>query len=213
VNFDVYKRKARYGAKLYNFGGSNKSSVSTATSTTTSTNTTMVDQSMMMGDDAVGLTGNQNIVDKSVVNNTAFTDNSDRSTKFTDNSNRSTTTSSTTNYTSTDFGSVTKALEGMGQLSMATTSTASEMLKNGMKGLADQSKDNISVLEKAFAFASKSSAADAQNYESALGLAKEAMTSSQKAFADAKDGGQNKTLLIAAVATFGAVGLAFALKD
>jgi hypothetical protein len=201
------------------FGGKSSSSASTATSTTTTTNTNQIDQSMMGGDDAVGLNGNQNIVDKSVVNNTAFTDNSNRSntTTFTDTSNRSntisTSNSSTTNNYATDYGSVGKALDGMGQLSTATVNTASDIVKNGIKGLSEQSKDNIAVIQAAFDFAGKSSAADAVKYTDALGLAKDTISKANDAFATAKDGGQNKTLLIAAVATVGAVGLAFALKD
>jgi len=217
VNFNLYQRKARLGGRLYNFGGKSSSSASTATNTNTTTNTTMVDKSMQGGDDAVGINGNQNLIDKSVVNNTAFTDLSDRSTNFSDSSNRSntvtTSNSSTTNNYTTDFGSVGKALDGMGQLSTITVNTASDIVKNGIKGLADQSKDNIAALQMAFDFASKSSAADAQKYTDAIGLAKDTITKANDAFATAKDGGQNKTLLIAAAGVVGAVGLAFALKD
>jgi len=188
-------------------GGSSQANTSTATTTTT--NTSMLDQSMMGGDDAVGLNGNGNIVDKSVVNNTAFNDSSNRSTTFVDSSDRST----TTNYTSTDFGSVTKALDGMGKVSDTALNLSGQIVKDGIKGLADQSKDNLSVLEKAFSFASASSAADSQKYTDVLGFAKDTISKSNAAFAEAKDGGTNKTLQIAAVATVAVVGLAFALKD
>lgn len=190
-------------------GGSSQANTSTATTTNTTTN--MLDQSMMGGDDAVGLNGNSNIVDKSVVNNTAFTDTSNRSTNFNDSSNRSTVNSSTTNYTASDFGSVTKALDGMGQNSNKALDLSGQVVKDGIAGLAAQSKDNIAVLEKAFAFAANSAAADAQKYEDVMGFAKDAISKSNAAFADAKDGGTNKAIMIAA-ATVAVVGVAFAMK-
>jgi hypothetical protein len=212
MNLDVHKRKARYG-RLYNFGGKGGSSqANTSTATSTNTTSTMVDQSMMGGDNAVGLNGNGNLVDKSVVNNTAFTDTSDRSTTFTDNSNRSSTTNNTTNYTSTDFGSVSKALDGMGKVSDAAISLSGQVVKDGMAGLAAQSKDNITVLQSAFQFAQAATAADAQKYTDVIGFAKDTITKANDAFAEAKDGGTNKTLQIAAVATVAAVGLAFAMN-
>ncbi|WP_377704934.1 hypothetical protein [Pseudoduganella sp. UC29_71] len=213
-------------------GGSSQANTSTATSTNTSSVNT--DQSMMGGDNAVGLNGNSNIVDKSVVNNTAFNDSSDRSTTFVDSSNKSTnfsdssnkstnfadssvkstvsTSSSSTVNTVSDFGSVTAALAGMGKLSDAALDFSGVVVKDSIKGLADQSKDNIAVLSKAFEFASKSSAADAQKYTDVLGFAKDNIAQASAAYAEAKDGGANKTLLIAAVATVGVVGLAFAFK-
>lgn len=212
MNIDLYKRKARYHGRLYNLGGKGGSSqANTSTATTTTTSTTMIDKSMQGGDNAVGLNGNSNIVDKSVVNNTSFTDTSNRSTNFADSSNRSTTNNTT--YTSTDFGSVSKALEGMGQNSAAALDLSGKIVKDGMAGLAVQSKDNLAVLDRAFAFASSSSAADAQKYTDVLGFAKDTISKSNAAFAEAKDGGTNKTLQIAAVATVAVVGLAFALKD
>lgn len=250
MNFDIYRRKALYHHRLYNLGGgggSSQANTSTATSTTTSTN--MLDQSMMGGDNAVGLNGNGNLVDKSVTNNTAFTDTSNKSTNFADNSttdnstffsdtsnnstsfadssNRSTnfldssttstvstsSSSSSTINTISDFGSVTAALGGMGQLSSAALTLSGQVVKDGMGMLANQSKDNMAMADKAFAFASSQSAADAQKYTDVLGFAKDTIQQASTAYADAKDGGANKTLLIAAVATVGVVGLAMAMKD
>ncbi|QGZ37769.1 hypothetical protein IP92_02939 [Pseudoduganella flava] len=214
MNIDLYKRKARCHGRVYNLGGGGGSSqANTSTATTTTTSTNMLDQSMMGGDNAVGLNGNSNIVDKSVVNNTAFTDNSNRSTNFLDSSNRSTSTTNNTTYTSTDFGSVTKALDGMGKVSDAALTLSGQMVKDGIKGLAEQSKDNLAVLSAAFDFAKSSSAADAQKYTDVIGFAKDTITKAGDAFAEAKDGGTNKTLQIAAVASVAAIGLAIALKD
>ncbi|AVR96894.1 hypothetical protein [Pseudoduganella armeniaca] len=222
MNIDLYKRKARYHGRLYNLGGKGGSSqANTSTATTTTTSTMMVDKSMQGGDNAVGLNGNSNLVDKSVVNNTSFTDTSNRSTNFSDMSNRSTnlndssnrSTVNNTTYTSTDFGSVSKALDGMGKTSAAALDLSGKIVEDGIKGLAVQSKDNLAVIDKAFAFASSSSAADAQKYTDVLGFAKDTISKSNAAFAEAKDGGTNKTLQIAAVATVAVVGLAFALKD
>lgn len=245
MNIDLYKRKARYPGRLYNMGGKGGSSqANTSTATTTTTSTNMLDQSMMGGDNAVGLNGNSNLVDKSVTNNTAFTDTSNRSTTFTDNSDKSTsfkdlsnrstnfadasdnstTTTNNTSYTSTDFGSVTAALSGMGKLSDAALSLSGQVVTDGYKGLANQSKDNLSVISEAFRFASASSAADAQKYTDVLGFAKDsiagvrstaadAVAGVRDSYANAADGGANKTLQIAAVAAVAAIGIGFALKD
>lgn len=228
-------------------GGSSQANTSTATTTTTSTN--MLDQSMMGGDNAVGLNGNSNIVDKSVVNNTAFTDNSDRSTKFTDksdrstnffdasnrstnfadNSNRSTNFSDSsvrdsnnqtiftdnsnrsTTVNTTDFGSVSAALGGMGQLSSLAVGGYGDVIKGALAGLSTQSGNTLGAMDKAFSFAGAASAADAQKYADVIGFAKDTLKQTNEAFATAKDGGQSKVVgyAIAAVAV---VGVAFALK-
>ncbi len=177
----------------------------------------------MGGDGAVGVNGTSNLIDKSVVNNTAFTDTSNRSTNFADSSNRSTnftdssnravSNSSTTNNTTTDFGAVVRALDGMSSLSSASINMSGQMVRDGFGAVAGQSRDNINVLDKAFTFAAGASATNAQSYTDMLGFAKDTITKTGAAYADAKDGGTNKTLLIAAVATVAAVGLAVALRN
>lgn len=182
---------------------------------------------MTGGDGAVGVNGTSNLIDQSVVNNTAFTDTSNRSTNFTDLSNRSTSSntaftdtsnrsvvnSSTTNNTTTDFGAVVKALDGMSSLSSASINMSGQMVRDGFGAVAGQSRDNINVLDKAFTFAAGASATNAQSYTDMLGFAKDTIAKTGAAYADAKDGGTNKTLLIAAVATVAAVGLAVALRN
>lgn len=217
-----------YGWMPLYFGGGGKSQANTSTATTTNTSQVNTDQSMMGGDGAVGINGMGNIVDQSVINNTAFNDNSNKSTNFSDTSNRSTNfsdsstrttiftdssdSSSSVQNTTTDFGSVSRSLDGMTQLSSLAVNNSAAIIKNGLDSVAGQSKENIAVLSKAFEFASKSSAADAQKYTDVLGFAKDSITKASDEYANAKDGGQNKTLMIAAVAVVGAVGLAFALK-
>lgn len=205
-------------APLYFGGGGGSSSAQTSTATTTSSSQVNTDQSMMGGDNAVGVNGTGNLIDKSVVNNTAFNDSSNRSTNFADSSNRSSTTNfadssdRSVHNTTTDFGSVTAALSGMGQLSSAVVGQSGQMVRDGLSAVASQSKDNITVLDKAFNFAAGASATNAANYADVLGFAKDTIKKTSDAYADAKDGGTNKTLQIAAVATVAAVGLAFALR-
>lgn len=209
-----------YGWMPLYFGSGGKSQANTATTTTTSTSQVNTDQSMMGGDGSVGINGMGNLVDQSVINNTAFTDSSNKSTNFSDSSVKTSSTSFTDSSdrsskvynTTTDFGAVSRSLDGMTQLSSLAVNNSAAIIKNGLDSVASQSKDNISVLSKAFEFASKTSAADAQKYTDVLGFAKDSITKANDAYANAKDGGQNKTLMIAAVATVGAVGLAFALK-
>jgi hypothetical protein len=221
---------------LYLGGGGGSSQANTSTATTTHSSSVNTDQSMMGGDNAIGLNGSGNVIDKSVVNNTAFSDYSDKSTTFTDNSVKDSSTkfydssvkdSSTkftdssvkndssnhsTNYssTTTDFGSVTAALAGMGQLSSQALTTAGQMTKDGLASVSAQSKDNLAVLNSAFTFASAATAADVTKYGDVLGFAKDTIQKTADAYADAKDGGTNKTLTIAAVAVIGAVGVAAA---
>jgi hypothetical protein len=209
-------------APLYMGGGGGSSEANTSTATTTHSSTVNTDQSMMGGDNAVGVNGTGNIIDKSVVNNTAFTDTSNKSTNFSDSSNRSTNFSDSsvkndssnhsTNYssTTTDFGAVTAALSGMGQLSSQALNTSGQMVKTGLDAVSAQSKDNITVLSKAFDFAGAATAADVAKYSDVLGFARDTIQKTSDAYADAKDGGTNKTLTIAAVAVIGAVGMAAA---
>jgi hypothetical protein len=201
---------------LYLGGGGGSSQANTSTATTSNSSTVNTDQSMMGGDNAIGLNGSGNVIDKSVVNNTAFNDSSNHSTNFADSSVKNDSSShdtnftSTTNNTTTDFGAVTAALAGMGQLSSQAVTTAGQMTKDGLAAVSAQSKDNLAVLNSAFNFAGAATAADAQKYTDVLGFAKDTINKTAAAYADAKDGGTNKTLTIAAVAVIGAVGLAAA---
>lgn len=217
---------ARHGS-IYRFGGDSEAQANTSTSNRTTSSQVNTDQSMTGGDGAVGVNGTSNLIDQSVVNNTAFTDTSNRSTNFTDTSNRSSvaTTSSntaftdssnrsvTTNNNVTDFGAVVKALDGMSSLSSASINMSGQMVRDGFGAVSSQSRDNINVLDKAFTFVAGASATNAQSYTDMLGFAKDTISKTGAAFADAKDGGTNKTLLIAAVATVAAVGLAVALRN
>jgi hypothetical protein len=219
VNIREQLHKARHG-RLYCFGGGGgDSNANTTTTTTNHTTQNNTDQSMMGGDNAVGVNGVGNIVDKSVVNNTAFNDSSnrstnffdasDRSTSFVDSSNRSST--SNTTYSTTDFGAVSKALDGMGQLSSATLNTSSSIVKDGLSAATAQSANSLAVLDKAFNFVAGQSATNAQKYEQVMGFASDAIQKSNDAFANAKDGGASKTVTTVALAA-AAVGLALALK-
>lgn len=226
------KQPLRYQRQPYCFGGGGGSSqANTSTATTTTTSTNMLDQSMMGGDDAVGLNGNGNMVDKSVINNTAFNDTSNRSTNFSDASNRSTNftdnsardsgnstvftdnsnRSTYTSVTATDFGSVGKSLDGMSQLSALAVGNYGQIVKDGQAGLLTQGANNLSLMQKAFDFAGSSSAADAQKYADVIGFAKTTIDQANDAFATAKDGGETKKFTIVA-ATVAAVGIAFALS-
>ncbi len=133
-------------------------------------------------------------------------DSSNKSTNFTDQSDRSVKNVTTT----TDFGSVTAAMSGMGQLSSQAINTSGLMTKYGLDAVGAQSKDNLAVLSKAFDFAGAATAADVAKYTDVLGFARDTIDKTSAAYADAKDGGTNKTLTIAAVAVIGAVGLAAA---
>lgn len=207
---------------LYLGGKGGSSQANTSTATTTASSSVNTDQSMMGGDAAVMLNGSGNVVDKSVVNNTAFNDSSNKSTNFTDNSDKSTNFSDSsvkldssnrsTNYSTTDFGSVTAALSGMGQLSSQALTASGLMVKDGLAAVSAQSKDNLAVLGKAFDFAGAASAADVAKYTDVLGFAKDTIAKTGAAYADAKDGGTNKSLTIAAVAVVGAVGLMAVFK-
>jgi hypothetical protein len=219
-------------APLYMGGGGGSSQANTDTKTTTASSSVNTDQSMMGGDDAVNVNGTGNLIDKSVVNNTAFSDWSNKSTNFSDSSNKSTnfadssnkstnfsdastksdSSNHSLNYTSssTDYGSVTAALSGMGQLSSQAMNLSGAVVKDGLAAIGAQSKDNISVLSKAFDFAGAATAADVAKYTDVLGFARDTIQKTGDAYADAKDGGTNKTLTIAAVAVIGAVGLAAA---
>lgn len=231
---------ARNGS-LYRFGGDSEAQANTSTATNTRTSQVNTDQSMMGGDGAVGINGTSNLVDKSVVNNTAFTDTSNRSTNFSDTSDRSTnftdtsnrsvnsskafsdssnravstssSNSTVTNNTATDFGAVVKALDGMNSLSNASVNMSGQMVRDGFGAVSSQSRDNINVLDKAFNFVAGASATNARSYTDMLGFATDTIAKTGTAYADAKDGGTNKTLLIAAVATVAAVGLAVALRN
>lgn len=240
MNIREQLHKARHG-KLYCFGGGGGSSqANTSTATTTTTTTHMTDQSMTGGDNAIGINGLGNLVDKSVVNNTAFndsssksftdfsnkstnfTDNSNRSTNFTDNSARNTDSGNSTVFTdnsnrsttvnTTDFGSVGKSLDGMSQLSAMAVGNYGQIIKDGQAGLAAQGANSVSLLQKAFDFAGQASAADAQKYTDVIGFAKDSITKANDAFATAKDGGETKKFTIAAAAMVATVGIAFALK-
>lgn len=103
MNLLYQKHKARFGS-LYRLGSDSNSDSSQNTSTTTSNVTTNTDKSFAVGDNSVGLSGDNNTIDKHVVNDTNFLDLSNRSTNFADSSNRSSTTTFTDNSNrSTNF--------------------------------------------------------------------------------------------------------------
>ncbi|MFZ6748042.1 hypothetical protein [Undibacterium sp. Ren11W] len=148
--------------KLLGFGGDNSGNDttknSTAVTTSTSSNTQQTDNSMVMGDGSVGsFSGAGNVLDKRVINNTSFSDSSNRSTNFEDNSNK------VTNTTVTDFGSVGAALAGMGATSTTAINNAGGAVMAALQSLSKQSSDNAGLMKSAFSFAGDATAAAASS--------------------------------------------------
>lgn len=77
-------------ATLANFGGDSDSDSSTTTNNTTRNDYFVTDKRNTVGDQAIGLSGDNNTIDRSTSNLTQFFDSSNRSTNFSDSSDRST---------------------------------------------------------------------------------------------------------------------------
>jgi hypothetical protein len=195
MNLLYQKDRAKHGTRC-NFGGDSTSQANTTSNTNTQTNQWNTDNSMQIGDGGIGINGSHNIVDKSVVNNTTFTDTSNRSTNttFTDKSNRSVNTDnhSITNFQTTDFGSVGAALSGMGQISNRAIDNAGSAVLTAMQSMASTSANNANLMKQAMSFASDS--------------ATTAASSAKETIAASKSSDQTqmiKTLAIAGVAAVG----------
>jgi hypothetical protein len=222
---------------LANFGGDSSSDSSTRTDNQTQNNTASTDKRNTVADQAIGLSGDNNTIDRSTnsltqfndssnrstSSITSFLDNSNRSTNFSDSSNRSTTDNSdrstsftdnsnrSTNTTVTDYGSVGASIGMAGVMTTQAFDTAQLGIKGAIDSLQVVSNNNLTAVSKAFDMA-KSSAANAQTSGAQmLGFATSALADTQQALANAKDGGQSKTVMYALLAVT-AIGVAFAFK-
>lgn len=179
-------------------GGDSDSQANTNTTNNTTNNVTSTDRRVVASEEVVALSGDGNTVTRNDVQSTSFTDASDRST--------------TTITTTTDFGSVTAALGGMERVSSRVVDSSQIAINGAIDSLNRTGANSLTLSMKAFDMASAQSANASTSAAQVLGFATNAMNDQRAAFAEAKDGGQNKTLLLAAAAVVGVVGLAAAMK-
>lgn len=191
-------------------GGDSDSQANTSTTNNTTNTALNTDRRAVASEEAISVTGDGNAVSRNTSNTTTFTDNSDRSSKtsFTDTSNRSTTTIS---Y-QTDFGSVQAALGGMERVAGRAVDTSQISINGAIDSLNKTGANSVALAMRAFDMAKEQSANAITNTNAALGFAESAIGQTRAAFAEAKDGGTNKTMLLVALAVVGAVGVATAMK-
>lgn len=216
-----YAAKMRFaGGRAYNFGGDSSSDSSTNTTTSTSNLAISTDKRAVASDQAVSLTGDGNTLDRSTSNVTQMFDSSNRSTAF--NSGNTTNSNNTTIFTDNSDHSVRTSITDYGSVSasMATnsamTTKALEVADHGIGAAFDslklQTTEGSKTIMAAFDLAAKAGANADTSSAKAIGLAQTALQSTQAAMQDAKDGGQQKMVLVA-LGVIGAIGLAFALKN
>lgn len=213
MNFREQLHKARYGP-ICNRGGDSKSTSNTTSNTTTTSVQTNTDNSMMLGDSALGFTGSNNLIDKSSAVNTQMFDSSDRSTNFTDNSNRSTNftdnsirdSSTSTSFsdhsvnTVTDYGSVGLAMSQMGSYSNLALNQSGVMAKQAIDGLLAKNDQNNKVIGMAFDFARGSGANALTSAQDVMGYAASSVDKAKAAFQEAASTPENKTVKMLAIA-------------
>lgn len=203
--YNEQRRMAGGRASPYNFGGDSKSDSSTKTTNNTTNWTDYNDQRVVGQDEAIGLSGNNSVVNRNTSNLTSFIDTSNRSsasnTEFTDNSDRS------THYTTTDHGAVAAGL-GLGTkaLDMAGATT-----KAAYDALIVQSEHGLKATSAAFDLAKSSGANSMASSAAVLGFASDAIKETRAAFQEAEDGG-NKQIMLYAVLAVAAVGIAMAMR-
>lgn len=188
------------------FGGDSESSSDQTTTNNTTNNVHTEDKRNVASEQAVSVSGSGNLIDRSA--NTAFTDTSNRSTTFTDQSDRSTTTTNTV----TDFGAIGRMLETVGTVASRAVGASETLGAGAIDSLNRTGANSVMLALKAFDNASAQSANAITSSREVMGFAAQALGESRAAFAEAKDGGTNKTMLIVALAVVGAVGVAVAMR-
>ena len=205
--YNEQRRMAGGRASPYNFGGDSKSDSSTKTTNNTTNWTDYNDQRVVGQDEAIGLSGNNSVVNRNTSNLTSFIDTSNRSststTEFSDNSDRSTHYTSTT----TDHGAVAAGL-GLGTkaLDMAGATT-----KAAYDALIVQSEHGHTATQSAFDLTISTRAMEMASGAAVLGFASDAIKETRAAFQEAEDGG-NKQIMLYAVLAVAAVGIAMAMR-
>lgn len=179
-------------------GGDSESQANQQTTNNTTNNVHSEDKRNVASEQAVSVSGSGNVIDRSANSSTSFTDNSDRS--------------STTITTVTDFGAIGQMLGTVGTVANRAIGQ-SEMLGAGaIDSLNKTGANSVMLALKAFDTASAQSANAISSAREVMGFAQRAIDETSDAFATAKDGGTNKTMLIVALAVVGAVGVAVAMR-
>lgn len=176
-------------------GGSSESDSHTDTTNNTTNNVSSADKRIVASDAAVAVSGNANTVNRN------------ESTSFADSSNRST----TTNYTTTDFGSVVKAIDGIGQMGTQVTNLSRDAISGAIDSLNRTGNNQLDALHSVFDFAAKSSANSLTSANEALGFAKDTIAQSNAAFSEAKNG-PDKSIIMMLLGVVGVIGAAFVFK-
>lgn len=195
-------------------GGDSDSQANTSTANNTQNTAYNTDKRSVASEEAVSVTGEGNFIDRSTAtaNSTSFSDSSNRSTNFADSSKRDSENVTTTNITTTDFGSVGKSLEGMGAIASRVVGLADTSVMGALESVNKTGANNLAFALKAFDVSSAQSANALTTSREVMGFADKAINQSKAAFAEAKDGGTNKTMLIVGLAVVGAVGVALAMR-
>lgn len=178
-----------------NFADSSNRSTNFADSSVRDSSTFFSDSSVKTDSHATSMFDASTKLDS---HNTSMVDNSDRSVSY---------SSSTT-----DYGSVGKALDGLGMMSSKSLDVAAGGVAgtlDAMKYLADQQNKSMAA---AFDLTKSASANALTNSAAVLGFANSTVEKTAAAFADAKDGGTSKAIKYA-LAAAAAIGVAFALKS
>jgi hypothetical protein len=182
-------------------GGGSESDSSTSSSTQNTNFVTTEDRRVVASDAAVAVSGNNNVASRT--ENTSFTDSS------TKDSGNSTSITNTT----TDFGSVSKALEGVTTMGKSAVGLADNSVMGAIDVLKAMSDNNTSLTMKAFELARNSSADSARTVENVSAFANKNSAMAKEAFSESTLGrDDNKTVLYAGLAVIGAVGAALAMK-
>ena len=181
---------------MANGGSDSESDSSQTTTTNTTNNVNEQDRRIVASDAAIAVSGGGSIT-KTDTNN------------FTDNSNRS--SSTTTNYTTTDFGAVTKSLEGMGQMGTQVVNFSNDAVRGAIDSLNRTGQVQLDSLHSVFDFAAKSSANALTTANQVLGFAQQSEQKVREAWADAKQGPEQK-IMLAIVGAAAVVAVTFALK-
>jgi hypothetical protein len=190
-------------------GGDSESEANTTTTNNTRNTAINTDKRNVASEEAVSVSGDGVVVDRSSQSTTNFSDTSNRSTNFSDTSDRSVVTTNTV----TDFGAIGKMLETVGTVANRAIGS-SEMLGAGaIDSLNKTGANSVLLALKAFDSAQAQSANAVSSSREVMGFAEAALNQSRAAFAEAKDGGTNKTMLIVGLAVVGAVGVAVAMRD
>lgn len=187
-----------------NVGGSSKSDSSTQTTTNTQNWVTSEDKRIVASDAAIGISGAGNTVNRTQNDTTNFTDNS-----ATDSGNS---TSFTSISTTTDFGSVQAGITGIGNMGEAVVGMSGNAINGAIKSLNTTGENQLSAMNAVFDFATKQSVNSMTTANQVLGYAKETIGKTNEAFADAKQGPEQK-IMLAMIGAGAVIAIAFAMKD